>query len=82
MFLSKRERPTGGKKWTWTRPLLKANNKSNGATIEASSRQQQAGLGARRRGYNCVGLQPTKRKMFVVLTKLFMGGAADFARSR
>ena len=27
-------------------------------------------------------LQPTKRTIFVVLTKLFMGGAADFARSR
>ena len=26
--------------------------------------------------------QPTKRKISVVLTKLFMGGAADFARSR
>ena len=26
--------------------------------------------------------QPRKRKMFVVLTKIFMGGAADFARSR
>ena len=29
-----------------------------------------------------VGRQPRKRKMFVVSTKLFMGGAADFARSR
>ena len=23
MFLSKRERPTGGKKWTWTRPFAR-----------------------------------------------------------
>ena len=41
MFLSKRERPTGGKKWTWTRPFARprpSSTSDEGGSVVPNSR--------------------------------------------
>ena len=41
MFLSKRERPTGGKKWTWTRPFAcprPSSTSDDGGSVVPNSR--------------------------------------------
>ena len=65
MFLSKRERPTGGKKWTWTRPFARPRPSSTSdeggsavpnsrliAAVISISRTQAGDYGACRRYKN------------------------------